>query len=135
MSANDHELKIFEKYSCVRRMPLTEDAEKWLNDKEKSRAALYEEKVRTLREEYAAKSDKGKGGDKDKGKKDDKGKKAKGAVVEAPAVKPKYKSAAQFMRTFFPVFDAGNAAAAEGTFHSLQEEECPTEVIGISQGR
>ena len=58
VAANDHELRIFERHSSVRRMLLTEDAEKWLNDKEKERAKLFEEKVKKLKEDFAAKNDK-----------------------------------------------------------------------------
>lgn len=123
VASNDHELKIFEKHSLVRRMPLTEDAEKWLNEKEKERVKMFEEKVKKLKEDFAAKSDK-KG---DKGGKDDKKdtkKTDKNAVPEEPPkIKPKYKSAAQFMQTFFPVFDL-NGQSSFGPMRTQQLTEC-----------
>ena len=123
VAANDHELKMFEKHALVRRMPLTEEAEKWLTDKEKERVKLFEDKVKKLKEDFAAKADKGK---KD-GKKDEKKdpKKKNTAPEDIPKLKPKYKSAREFMAVHFPIFDAINqSSGSAGPMRSQQISEC-----------
>jgi hypothetical protein len=123
--SNDFELKLFDRHANARRMPLNDDAEKWLNENEKERIKLYEEKVKKLKEDFAAKSDK-KGGDKGKketgGKKDQK--KKSETVEEPPKIKPKYKSASHFMSTFFPIFDNFENEECNGPMRTQQLHEC-----------
>ena len=102
-------------------MPLTEEAEKWLNDKENERVKAYSEKVKKLREDFAAKNakSKDKGGDKKDAKKD-----KKKVAEEPPAIIPKYKSASQFMSIHFPVFDSYSREDNMGPMRAQQMNEC-----------
>ena len=121
VSYNDLELKIFDRHVNVRRMPLTEEAEKWLNDKENERVKAYSEKVQKLKEDFAAKNakSKDKGGEKKDAKKD-----KKKVAEEPPPVIPKYKSASQFMSIHFPVFDSYRQTENMGPMRAQQMNEC-----------
>merc|ERR1711871_759234 len=121
VSYNDSELKIFDRHVNVRQMPLAEEAEKWLNDKETERVKAYSEKVQKLKEDFAAKNakSKDKGGDKKDAKKD-----KKKVVEESPPVIPKYKSASHFMSVHFPVFDSYKQSDNMGPMRSQQMNEC-----------
>ena len=121
VSYNDLELKIYDRHVNVRCMPLTEEAEKWLNDRENERAKAYSEKVKKLKEDFAAKNakSKDKGGDKKDAKKD-----KKKVVEEPPPIISKYKSASQFMSIHFPVFDSYSQAENMGPMRAQQMNEC-----------
>ena len=122
---NDLELRVFDKHSSVRRMPLTEEAEKWLNDKEKERCKQFEEKVKKLKDEFNAKADKGKKDGKDKGDKKDTKKDSKKKVEEEPPkIISKYKSASQFMSIHFPVFESLSRSETMGPMRAQQLNEC-----------
>lgn len=119
-------------------MPLTEEQEKWLGDRETDRAKKSLEVSTKLFEEAEAKADKNKKKDKDKKDKDKdkKGKDGKGdkkkkdAKAEQTAilpaiVKPKYESASQFMSIHFPNFDNEDIyPEAIGPMRTVQLIEC-----------
>lgn len=102
---------------------MSEDAEKWLNDRETQRVKAYSEKVAKLKQDFAAKNakskDKDKGGDKKDAKKD-----KKKVEIEPPKMISKYKSAAQFMSVHFPVFDSYGHANNMGPMRAQQLNEC-----------
>jgi hypothetical protein len=105
----DPELKVHYRQSNFRRMPMTEEQDKWLDLQEKNRATAATLRAEAKREEAKAKDAKAKDKDKEK----DKGDKGKGkdkkdkkpepeVVVKVPC---KYKSAKDFMCQHFPNFD------------------------------
>mgnify|MGYP003973316087 CR=1 FL=1 len=111
----DPELKVHYRQSNFRRMPMTDEQDKWLDLQEKAREKAAAERLEALKEAMAGSKDKGKdkkdGKDKGgKGDKGDKGGKGKGKGKEPPLepvkIPCKYKSAGDFMKQHFPNFDA-----------------------------
>jgi hypothetical protein len=118
IALNDPEIKVHYRHINYRRMPLTEEQEKWVDEREIARSKKSDEVAKQLVETFQAKNDKKK--DKDKGgkdkkdakKKDDKKKDGKGGKHGADGTtdgnheqKNKYKSASQFMSVNFPNFE------------------------------
>jgi len=105
----DPELKVHYRQSNFRRMPMTEEQNKWLDLQEKNRAAAATLRAEAKKEEAKAKDAKAKDKDKEK----DKGDKGKGKDKKEKKPEPevavkipcKYKSAKDFMRQHFPNFD------------------------------
>ena len=124
ISATDSEMKVLYRYSNFRRMPLTEEQEKWLNNRENKRISETKDKLRKLAEEKAAKAKKG---DK-KGAKKAEAKPNKKKAPEKPAPPPKvikkYASAGDFMDTHFPNFDDDENEDAIGPMRAEQLVEC-----------
>lgn len=138
VAINDPEIKVHFRHSNYRRMPLTEEQEKWIEGRETDRAKKSTEVEAKLTADYAlrveaskaaSKKDKDKDKEKDKkgegeGKKD--AKKTREVVLEKNVViKPKYHSASQFMATHFPNFDDEELhPEAIGPMRTMQLIEC-----------
>lgn len=126
IAQDDPEFKVMYRNCNYRRMELTEDQEKWLEDREIERKQRSDTVARQLVAEVQARAEKKKNKDKDKAKdKGDKGKdkgdKGKGkkkdsgskdATKDAP--KAKYKSATHFMSRHFPQFEETAESTEDG---------------------
>lgn len=124
ISANDSEMKVLYRYSNFRRMPLTEEQEHWLNNRENQRIADMKNDLKKVAADIAAakaKKDK-------KGKKKDEKKSTKKKPPEKPVPPPKiikkYSSANDFMDTHFPNFDIDSNEDAIGPMRAEQLAEC-----------
>ena len=121
IALNDPEIKVHYRHTNYRRMPLTQEQEQWLDEREVARSKKSEAVAKELLEAFQAKNDKKKDKDKKDGKKDAKkddkkgGKDAKGSRPttakgdankdQANELRTKYKSASQFMAVNFPNFE------------------------------
>jgi hypothetical protein len=138
VAQDDPEFKIHYRYSNFRRMPLTEEQEKWIANRETARVKKSEELAIKLFEAAQSKQDKKKKKDGDGGNKDAKNKAAAkkkaadaaAAATAADAAKPKYANAEEFMSVHFPTFDttdaliANSAQDANGPMRTMQLIEC-----------
>ena len=125
VSTNDSELKVHYRHTNYRRMPLTEQQEEWLEEREHEREKKYHEKAALLVEAAAASKDKGK----DKEAKDPKNK----GKVEEPVVRLcRHKSASDFMAATFPQFENDEDGDTQGPMRMMQLVEC-ARVMGALQ--
>ena len=126
--SNDLELSVHLRHANSRRMPLTSDAEKWLDDRETERIKRFEEEVTAILTAAASKGDKKKDKSGDKKDKKDKGKKKDKKKKEHAEDKPKpickYKSASHFMSVHFPSFDSDGRVEGQGPMRRQQLLEC-----------
>ena len=128
VAANDPEFKVHYRHTNYRRMPLSEEQEHWLEEREIERTKKSEELAKQLAQAAQEKADKkkskdgGKDGKKDKkDKKDDKGKRPQSASqLPEEKVKPKYKSATQFMSVHFPKFEDDDKLETMGPMRTMQ---------------
>jgi uncharacterized protein YsxB (DUF464 family) len=117
-------------------MPLTQQQEQWLEEKEQQRQIKSDEFAKQLAAAYAAKlekkkekKDKGKDSnkkDKDKNKKDSKASSAQALAAAAALLKeeenkkPKYSSANQFMSIHFPNFEDDDNQKTQAPMRTMQ---------------
>jgi len=132
VATNDTELKVHYRHTNYRRMPLTEQHEQWLVEREGAREKKTMQLTQTLIEAVEAKSGKGgKGGKDDKKdtKKDPKKDKKKIAEELVTVIPCKYKSAAHAMQVNFPNFEPEDDNDAQGPMRMMQLVEC-ARIIG-----
>ena len=122
-------------------MPMTTQQETWLDDQERERNKFSVEYAKKLVEDQLAKALKKKESDKtkkedgskekEKGKKKDSAKAEKDALITKNPVKPKYKSAAEFMEKNFPNFDREDDSSCEE--EDRVETMCPMRATQIHE--
>eukprot|EP01039_Chlorochromonas_danica_P007258 gene7258-8027_t len=128
VATNDAEFKVLYRHTNYRRMPMTLEQERWLDEREAERCKLSEAVAKQLVAEVQRKGDKKKGKDKGKaGKGEKEQKRNNSAPSHMPNSKdihkPKYKTASQFMAIHFPQFENEHDQHTMGPMRAIQLSE------------